>query len=172
MPAGRKITSGLFKELRKDGVEYSEEAPYSLEDFREAFLEAGESTGYLCALRMLTECDHSERWQEWRRLFSSPPLSNILEEWKDELAIRVIASAERAVALGLVDPKDFPRVRYILDGGLVKKEAKRAGRPTKETKDRLENITRAARGRSREDLDNVIEIGGSWKQKRDTEATT
>ena len=159
MPAGRRNTSGLFLELRRDDTPLKE-SPYSLENFRHVFLNEGDSTGYLCAMKVLEGISENKRWKEWQRIFSQSPMKGILDKWREELEVYLRAIHERAVAKGEVDPKDFPRVRFVLEGGLGRNQpsAKGVGRPSKEEKTKRERITEKAKAVPDAELAKIVDL--------------
>ena len=157
MAAGNKPKTGLFKELRRENTTDAP-SPYSLEDFQEEFLEQGDTTGYLASQVLMTEVPSTERWNEWRRIFSSTPMKNYLEEWKEQLLLKIYAEAFRDVAKRRVDPKDWPKIRWILEGNLEKDRAKKPGRPSKGAPEKREMIIRRASAMSGPELDNIISL--------------
>ena len=54
---GRLQSSGLFKECKG-----GDDAPYSLDKFKNIFLESCDSSGYLCAQEMLHLVPQKDRW--------------------------------------------------------------------------------------------------------------
>ena len=70
---GRKFSSSLFK---------GKDAPYSLDKFKDVFLESRDSSGYICAQEMLHLVPRKDRWIEWKRLFiGNAELHRHYEAW-------------------------------------------------------------------------------------------
>lgn len=167
MKRGKRPSTGLFKELRRENTT-DDASPYSLEEFRAEYLAQGESSGYLAASVLLTEVPPSERWQEWRRIFRAPPMSNYLNEWREEMLVGAMAKVEKSVLNGRVDPKDFPRAKWILEGNLAKaakEKRSRAGRPDKDQPEQQEMRTRRASSLSDASLDNIIRLVSTSNNK-------
>ena len=151
--AGRKFTSGLFKEYG------GKDAPYSLDNFKRIFLESCDSSGYLCAQEVLHLIEGKDRWQEWKRLFErNPELRRHHETWKEELEVRTRAEAEKLIASGC-DKMAFPRLRYILDGDLYGK--RKVGRPSKgelTKREKMQEKVKVHNKKDQKNIDKVIEL--------------
>jgi len=150
--AGRKFTSGLFKEYG------GKDAPYSLDDFKRIFLDSMDSSGYICAQEVLHLVEEKDRWQEWKRLFErNAELSRHYEAWKEELEVCVRAEAENLIASGC-DKVSFPRLRYILDGDLYGK--RKVGRPSKGELSKRERVQEKVKAHNKKDQKNIDEVIG------------
>ena len=155
--AGRKHTSSLFKEFGNAN------SPYSLELFKSEFIAFGENSGYLCSQRVITEFPEKDRWDEWKRIFFNAKLHRILEGWRKDLEIRVRAEAESKLAKGC-DPKDFPRLRFLISGGLSSGAG--AGRPSKGQQGKTERIKAKVEIKdkpSSQKADKIIEMA-TWRK--------
>ncbi|MHA2065081.1 MAG: hypothetical protein ACXABY_11960 [Candidatus Thorarchaeota archaeon] len=96
-PAGPKPARGLFVENHKPNVKNSErytdiEPPYSLAEFRSAFLAAGDLTEYKAALKCVGS------WEEWERIKRDwPGFCKHIDAWKEELQLHLKGKALQKV---------------------------------------------------------------------------
>lgn len=167
----KPLTSGLFKEYDRDTLIDPEDRPYSIHDFKRVFLEKHDFTGYLCAQELLThnrdtgkELEPYQRWEEWKRLFSSNWLAKHLRQWQRELQIKMQAEAINKIAEG-ADPKAFPALKWIVEGKPFDNLADKRGRPKKDREDEERERKEALRDRVGADrYDNVIQLTQAKKK--------
>src|SRR3990167_7829069 len=150
--AGRPVSRSLFKLIPGEEDKPCPDAPYELNDFKVHFLGIKDSTGYATAQDLFVHIPPIDRWREWQRVFKQGPLQRILEDWRQELQTIVRSEAERAIA-GDCDPKDFPRLKFIVEGKLYTKRG--AGRPIKGQIKKEEVHEENAKQQTQGNLDNV-----------------
>lgn len=122
-PCNRWLTSGLFIETAGPNKDF---ILFSLEEAKELFLETGDITGY----RFATE--HLGGWQHFKAMEASPVLRDIIEEWKEELEVKIRAE-------NLLDIQEnakgghYQAQKYLVDRGW---EQNPKGRPSKVDKEK------------------------------------
>lgn len=115
----RWITSGLFEETALNSKEF---VLFTMEDAKNKFVECNDMTGYIFAKK------HLGGWQHWKALLASPVLRDYIEEWMDELEVKVRSEAilrlQEDAAKG-----NYNSNKYLADRGW---DLRKAGRPSKE----------------------------------------
>lgn len=154
--AGRKPNRALFKIIPGEEDKPHPEAPYDLNEFKAHFLAVRDSTGYTTAQDLLQHVEQLDRWNEWQRIFKQGPLQRVLETWREELQVIIRSEAERFIATGC-DSKDFPRLKFIIEGKLSNK--RKAGRPDKGNISKEEIHKENAKEQVQPNMDNVIQLG-------------
>ncbi len=138
---------------RKPSKELFENGTYSLEEFHDLFIELEDMTEYEPAIQLV------ESWKEWERLKRDwPRLASHINDWKEELAIKLRSQASRKIKelSDGDDAKALQAAKWIAEGGWNKRAG--AGRPTKAqaTKEAKE-IARAA-SETREEENRVLKV--------------
>ena len=111
-------TVSLFKETAKS----SEFVIFTMEEARVLFVASDDPTGYKFAT------EHLGGWKHWLELRESNPVNKYIEQWLDELDVKL-----RSMALGNMlklsqGDKGYQANKFLVDGGWKQKTA---GRPTK-----------------------------------------
>mgnify|MGYP001461498883 FL=1 len=130
---GRPLTQGLFLEV---GYNY-DTAVYSLKDedhetdegkvypsLKRLYLELEDPTEYAFATQYLAG------WGQWKRILNNKNLRKHVDEWREELELKLRSQAVQDIIQMSADEKGFQAARWLADRGWEKKGA---GRPKKDT---------------------------------------
>lgn len=134
-PMGRPLTQSLFLEIG-----YSEYAVYTLKEFdhdykgkvypslKKLYLKEEDPTEYAFAEK------HLLGWQHWRRLCENKVIAKHIEEWREELELKIRSQAIRDMQnLCASENGNFSAAKFLADRGWEKRSA---GRPSKAEKER------------------------------------
>lgn len=132
---GRPLTQSLFLEIG-----YSDFAVYTLKEFdyeykgkkypslKRLFLQEEDPTEYSFAEK------HLLGWQHWKRLCENKSIASHVEEWREELELKVRSQAVRDMMnLCASEQGNFSAAKFLADRGWEKRAA---GRPSKAEKER------------------------------------
>lgn len=132
---GRPLTQSLFLEIG-----YSDFAVYTLKEFdyeykgkkypslKRLFLQEEDPTEYSFAEK------HLLGWQHWKRLCDNKTIAAHIEEWREELELKVRSQAVRDMMnLCASEQGNFSAAKFLADRGWEKRAA---GRPSKAEKER------------------------------------
>ena len=123
--AGRWLTRSLIKELSSD------DAPYSLDEMHDIYVETEDPTEHKAAMALLGS------WEHWEAMTRCVPFKKILEGWRTEMSVRIRSRAIMYIHDLSVQPNGFQAARWLAEKGWVEKASK--GRP------RQDDIDRAAK---------------------------
>lgn len=151
---GRPLTQSLFLEIG-----YTEHSVYTLKEFdytyrgqhypslKKLFLECEDPTEYEFATK------HLLGWQHWKRLCENKQILRHVNEWREELELRIRSNAVREMqALCGSENGNYSAAKYLADRGWEKRGA---GRPKK---DELEREARIAEHVSNEFSDDIARM--------------
>lgn len=132
---GRPLTQSLFLELG-----YSEYAVYTLKDsdytykgkiypsLKRLYLKEEDVTEYDFATK------HLLGWQHWKRLCENKQVRKHIDEWREELELKIRCQAVRDMQnLCASENGNYSAAKFLADRGWEKRGA---GRPSKSEKDR------------------------------------
>lgn len=136
---GRPLTQSLFLELG-----YSEYAVYTLKEhdyaykgqnypsLKRLYLKEEDVTEYEFAVK------HLLGWQHWKRLCENKQIRKHIDEWREELELKVRAQAIRDMqGLCASENGNFSAAKFLADRGWEKRAP---GRPSKAEKERDERV--------------------------------
>lgn len=150
---GKYITQSLFLEMGYD----TDKAVYTFKDtdyeykgtvyasLRRLYMEMMDPTEYFFAERYLWG------WEHWQRITENKELRKEIDKWREELEVKIRAAGIRAV-IGL-GATNFTAAQWVANG---KWNHKSKGRPTKEERQREEEIRRAAVNEAQNDLGRIL----------------
>jgi hypothetical protein len=125
---GRPLTQSLFLEIG-----YTDEAIYTLKEvdytyngklypsLKKLFLEASDPTEYTFATQ------HLLGWRHWQRICANKLLLKHIEEWREELEVKLRSEAVRQ-AIAHAASGTFQAAKWVADRGWA---TRGAGRPSK-----------------------------------------
>lgn len=156
---GQHKTLALFIDIRWD----YDNALYTLKDqdvkhkgktfksLRRLYLECGDVTEYDFANQYL------EGWSHWQRVCESPTLSKYIEEWREELEVKLRSQAIKGiVAESRSDSRSaFQAQKWLADKGWDKRPA---GAPSKDEKAKQLKIHDKIKDELDSDLDRMREF--------------
>ena len=115
---GRQAAKSLF-----------ENGNYDIELFHQTFLELEDPTEYKPALQLVGS------WREWQRLKRDwPTFNNHINEWKEELDVRLKSKAVEQINRLAFDDKNYQASKWLAEEGFHKRTG--AGRPSKAERER------------------------------------
>jgi len=114
---GRRLTTGLFEELQRYGVD----APpvFKLSDWKRIYIEVCDPTGYKAAMVLIGDWDH------WLQLVSNPVFKAHLDEWNEEVRTVLKSEAIEALREQAKGPKGTPAAKYLAEHGYMEKKKKK-----------------------------------------------
>lgn len=132
---GRPLTQSLFLE-----VGYSDYAVYTLKEYdypykgkhypslKKLYLKEEDPTEYAFAEK------HLLGWQHWKRLCENKVLAKHIDEWREEMELKIRSQAVRDMMnLCASENGNFSAAKFLADKGWEKRAA---GRPSKQEKER------------------------------------
>lgn len=92
-------------------------------------------------------------WEHWQKLANSQGLKDLIQEWRDELDIRIKAQSLKAMMLAARDndAKGVNAAKYLAEKGYSSKR----GRPSKEEVEREKRIQAGANKELTEDMERI-----------------
>jgi len=132
---GRPLTQSLFLEIG-----YTDYAVYTLKEYdypykgkhypslKKLYLAEEDPTEYAFAEK------HLLGWQHWKRLCENKVLSKHIEEWREELELKIRSQAVRDMMnMCASESGNYSAAKFLADRGWEKRAA---GRPSKAEKDK------------------------------------
>lgn len=128
--AGKPLTQSLFLELG-----YNEQAIFTLKDndheyngevfpsLKRLYLEMADPTEYEFANTYLLG------WRHWKRLCENKAIRRYIDEWREELELKLRAQGVKEIIKHAQDEKGFQAAKWLADRGW---STRAAGRPSKE----------------------------------------
>lgn len=136
---GRPLTQSLFLELG-----YSEYAVYTLKEFdypykgkhypslKKLYLQEEDPTEYTFAER------HLLGWQHWKRLCENKAISKHIEEWREELELKIRSQAVRdMINMCASENGNYSAAKFLADRGWDKRAP---GRPSKAEQEKTAKV--------------------------------
>ena len=92
-------------------------------------------------------------WEHWQKLSTSQGLKDLVQEWRDELDIRIKAQSLKAMMLAARDndAKGVNAAKYLAEKGYAQKR----GRPSKEEVEREKKIQAGANKELADDMERI-----------------
>jgi hypothetical protein len=115
--SGRRLTTGLFEELR-DPMTVAP-AVFKLSDWRKVYVALLDPTGYKAAYELIGDWDH------WKLLVGNPIFKTHLDEWNEEVAAALKSKAIAALLKQSAMPTGTAAAKYLVEQGYVKKGKKK-----------------------------------------------
>jgi hypothetical protein len=124
---GRYLTRALFVELADPELAEKYPPKFTLDEAREAYLDAEDPTEYGAAMRLLGS------WEHWKALCANPTVLTYIKQWREELEIRLRSKAILNIQFLANGEKGFAAAKWLAEKGWAEKQA---GRPTKKQVER------------------------------------
>lgn len=137
---GRPLTQSLFLE-----VGYSDYAVYTLKEvdytykgkiypsLKKLYLKEEDPTEYVFAEK------HLLGWQHWKRLCENKVIAKHIEEWREELELKIRSQAVRDMMnLCATESGNYSAAKFLADRGWEKRAAGRPSKAEKEKHTRVE----------------------------------
>ena len=135
---GRPLTQSLFLEegytayavytLKEDDYEYKGKTYPSL---KRLFVEFEDPTEYEFSKKYLLG------WQQWKKICKNQSLAKHIEEWREELELKIRSQAVRDMIDMSADSGSFQAAKFLSDRGWDKRAA---GRPSKKDVKREQRV--------------------------------
>lgn len=136
---GRPLTQSLFLELG-----YSDYAVYTLKEFdypykgrhypslKKLYLEEEDPTEYTFAEK------HLLGWQHWKRLCENKAIAKHIEEWREELELKIRSQAVRdMINMCASENGNYSAAKFLADRGWDKRAP---GRPSKAEQEKTAKV--------------------------------
>lgn len=137
---GRPLTQSLFLEIG-----YSEFAIYTLKEYdhtyngvvypslKKIFIKEEDPTEYVFAEK------HLLGWQHWKRLCENKVIARHIDEWREELELKIRSQAVRDMMnLCASESGNYSAAKFLADRGWEKRAAGRPSKAEKEKHTRVE----------------------------------
>lgn len=123
--SGKRVILQLFKEFARVDVKFK--PIFTLQEWKEVFLELRDPTEYTAAMALLGDWDH---WQEVR---NHPIIKQHVDKWQEELEVKLRSEAIRQMKDHAKQPGGTAAAKWLADKGYAQEGTKKAvGRPKKE----------------------------------------
>tara|TARA_R110000824_G_scaffold344886_1_gene531533 strand:+ start:775 stop:1263 length:489 start_codon:yes stop_codon:yes gene_type:complete len=136
---GRPLTQALFLEmgytdysvftLKEEDYEYKGKTYPSL---KKLFVEFEDPTEYQFATTYLLG------WQQWKKIVANQGLAKHINEWREELELRLVSQGIKDMIDQSADGGSFQASKYLADKGWDKRAA---GRPSKKEQQKVQRIS-------------------------------
>lgn len=156
---GRPLTQGLFLEIGYN----IETAIYTLDEYdkeykgvvypslKQLYLNEYDPNEYIFVSKYLYS------WKQWQRLLANRLVRNHIDEWRDELELKVASEALQEIVSMSTDDKGFQAAKYLADRSWNKRGV---GRPKKDTSERDKKLDERLNEEFNEDLARVVKLRG------------
>ena len=128
---GRYLTRALFEELSDKDVSEKYTHRCTLKEAHDLYMEIADPTEYEFAKGLLFN-EHTNFWDQWRRLVETPDFFFHLSKWREELEIQIRSEAVKAM-ISIANSRDkgaAVAAKWVAERGWEPK--RRAGRPNKD----------------------------------------
>lgn len=115
---GRRLSSGLFKELSGDP-----NAPFEARAWRKTYVQLSDPTEYKAAMELIGD------WEHWKFLRANPVVAKMLDDWKQEVATKLKSEAIKNMKDLAKTEKGAAAARWLAEGSF---ETRKVGRPRKD----------------------------------------
>ena len=123
--SGKRVILQLFKEFARVDVKFK--PIFTLQEWKEVFLELRDPTEYTVAMALLGDWDH---WQEVR---NHPIIKQHVDKWQEELAVKLRSEAIKQMKDHAKQPGGTSAAKWLAEKGYAEEGTKKAvGRPKKE----------------------------------------
>ena len=114
---GKNLTIALFKETN-DGRS-SIEPRFSLNSWKAIYMELADPTEYKAAMALTGD------WLHWEQICRSWVIKPIIEQWRDELAVKLRSEAIEALKLQAMSDKGTAAAKWLAEKGFIEDKKKR-----------------------------------------------
>lgn len=118
----RPVMVGLFKETAHHAAKFR--PPFTLESWKEVYLECGDITGYKACETLMGN------WEHWQQLWEHPMLKPYMEKWQEELKIKL--KSEAIGKMLAMSGNNAQAAKWLAEEGYLEEKKRSPGRPKKE----------------------------------------
>jgi hypothetical protein len=147
--SGKRVILQLFKEFARVDVKFK--PVYTLQHWKEVFLECRDPSEYSAAMALLGDWDH------WLEVRNHPVIKPHIDKWHSELEVKLRSEAIQQIKSHAKQPGGTAAAKWLADKGYAQERAKKpVGRPKKE-----EEVLPPSAGRIAGDMARLgIVVGG------------
>ena len=147
--SGKRVILQLFKEFARVDVKFK--PIYTLQEWKEVFLECRDPSEYSVAMALLGDWDH------WLEVRNHPVIKPHIDKWHSELEVKLRSEAIAQMKAHAKQPGGTAAAKWLADKGYATGGVKKpVGRPKKE-----EEISAPSAGRIAGDMARLgIVVGG------------
>jgi hypothetical protein len=109
---GRKVVLSLFSDFKRPDSKF--EPMFSLQSWKDIFMECSDPTEYSAAMRCIGDWDH------WTAIRNHPRVKPIIDGWHKEMEIKLRSEAFKAMVVHSRDKGGSPAARWLAEGGFAK----------------------------------------------------
>lgn len=122
--SGKRVVLQLFKEFARSDVKFS--PVFTLDEWKEAFLESRDPTEYQVAMKLLG-C-----WEHWLEVREHPIIKPHIDKWHKELEVKLRSEAIEQMKKHAEQPGGTAAAKWLAGKGyLSSAEPAKVGRPPK-----------------------------------------
>lgn len=147
--SGKRVVLQLFKEFARVDVKFK--PVYTLQEWKEVFLDCRDPSEYSVAMALLGDWDH------WLEVRNHPIIKPHIDKWHSELEVKLRSEAIQQMKAHAKQPGGTAAAKWLADKGYAQEGAKKpVGRPKKE-----EDVPPPSAGRIAGDMARLgIVVGG------------
>ena len=123
--SGKRVILQLFKEFSRVDVKFK--PIYTLQEWKEVFLECRDPSEYSVAMTLLGDWDH------WLEIRNHPTIKPHVDKWHTELEVKLRSEAIQQMKVHAKQPGGTAAAKWLADKGYAQEGVKKGvGRPKKE----------------------------------------
>jgi hypothetical protein len=147
--SGKRVVLQLFKEFARVDVKFK--PVYTLQEWKEVFLECRDPSEYSVAMTLLGD------WEHWLEVRNHPVIKPHIDKWHSELEVKLRSEAIAQMKTHAKQPGGTAAAKWLADKGYASEGVKKpVGRPKKE-----EEVPTPSLGRIAGDMARLgIVVGG------------
>lgn len=147
--SGKRVVLQLFKEFARVDVKFK--PVYTLQEWKEVFLECRDPSEYSVAMTLLGD------WEHWLEVRNHPVIKPHIDKWHSELEVKLRSEAIAQMKAHAKQPGGTAAAKWLADKGYASEGVKKpVGRPKKE-----EEVPTPSLGRIAGDMARLgIVVGG------------
>lgn len=147
--SGKRVVLQLFKEFARVDVKFK--PVYTLQEWKEVFLECRDPSEYSVAMTLLGD------WEHWLEVRNHPVIKPHIDKWHSELEVKLRSEAIAQIKTHAKQPGGTAAAKWLAEKGYASEGVKKpVGRPKKE-----EEVPTPSLGRIAGDMARLgIVVGG------------
>lgn len=135
--SGKRVILQLFKEFARVDVKFK--PVYTLQEWKEVFLECRDPSEYSVAMALLGDWDH------WLEVRNHPIIKPHIDKWHSELEVKLRSEAIAQMKAHAKQPGGTAAAKWLADKGYAAEGIKKpVGRPKKEEEVHTPSLGRIA----------------------------
>lgn len=135
--SGKRVVLQLFKEFARVDVKFK--PVYTLQEWKEVFLECRDPSEYSVAMTLLGD------WEHWLEVRNHPVIKPHIDKWHSELEVKLRSEAIAQMKTHAKQPGGTAAAKWLADKGYASEGVKKpVGRPKKEEEVPIPSLGRIA----------------------------